>query len=53
MNTVQILLQTPLWKEILAHILTFIYSIARYTGLAVVYFLNWILPSVLVPKGLG
>ncbi|MEK6755213.1 MAG: hypothetical protein AABZ02_03575 [Bacteroidota bacterium] len=53
MNAGQLLLQTPIWKDILAHVLTFIYSIAHYTGLAVVHLLNWILPSVVVPADLS
>jgi hypothetical protein len=40
------------WKEILSGILTFLYSIAHYVGMLVVYLLGRILPSARVPADL-
>jgi hypothetical protein len=37
------------WKEILSGILTFLYSIAHYVGMLVVYLLGRILPTARVP----
>ena len=40
------------WKEILSAILTFLYSVAHYVGLLVVYLLAKILPVAKVPTDL-
>ncbi len=40
------------WKEILSAVLTFLYSIAHYVGLLVVYLLGQVLPTARVPADL-
>jgi hypothetical protein len=45
------LLEIP-WKEILSAILTFLYSLAHYVGLLVVYLLAQVLPAAKVPTDL-
>lgn len=40
------------WKEILSHILTFLYSLAHYVGIFVVYLLGQVLPTAKVPGDL-
>ena len=40
------------WKEILSGLLTYLYSIAHYAGLVVVYLLAKVLPSAHVPADL-
>ena len=40
------------WKEILSAILTFLYSLAHYVGLLVVYLLGKVLPTARVPTDL-
>ena len=40
------------WKEILSSLLTFLYSIAHYVGMFVVYLLGRILPTAKVPADL-
>ena len=40
------------WKEILSAILTFLYSIAHYVGMLVVYLLGRVLPTARVPVDL-
>ena len=40
------------WKEILSSILTFLYSIAHYVGMLVVYLLGRVLPTARVPTDL-
>jgi len=40
------------WKEILSSILTFLYSIAHYVGMLVVYLLGRVLPTARVPVDL-
>ncbi len=40
------------WKEILSAILTFLYSIAHYVGMLVVYLLGQVLPTARVPADL-
>ncbi len=40
------------WKEILSAILTFLYSIAHYVGMLVIYLLGRILPAAKVPTDL-
>ncbi|MBM4162464.1 MAG: hypothetical protein FJ217_15355 [Ignavibacteria bacterium] len=40
-------IQIP-WKEILAQVLAFVYSLAHYVGLLAVYLLGLILPNVKV-----
>ncbi len=39
------MIQIP-WKEILAQVLAFVYSVAHYVGMLVVYLLGLILPNV-------
>ena len=45
------ILEIP-WKEILSAILTFLYSIAHYVGMLVVYLLGRVLPTARVPVDL-
>jgi uncharacterized membrane protein YecN with MAPEG domain len=40
------------WKEILSGVLTFLYSIAHYAGMLVVYLLGRVLPAARVPTDL-
>ena len=40
------------WKEILSGLLTYLYSIAHYVGMLVVYLLGRILPTARVPLDL-
>ncbi|MGA3245163.1 MAG: hypothetical protein ABSE41_11135 [Bacteroidota bacterium] len=40
------------WKDILSAILTFLYSIAHYVGMLVVYLLGRVLPTAKVPVDL-
>ncbi len=40
------------WKDILSALLTFLYSIAHYVGMLVVYLLGRILPTAKVPTDL-
>lgn len=40
------------WKEILSAILTYLYSIAHYVGMFVVYLLGRVLPAARVPTDL-
>jgi hypothetical protein len=40
------------WKEILSGVLTFLYSIAHYAGMLVVYLLRQVLPAAKVPDDL-
>jgi hypothetical protein len=40
------------WKDILSAILTFLYSIAHYVGMLVVYLLGRVLPTARVPVDL-
>ena len=40
------------WKEILTGILTFLYSLAHYAGMLVVYLLTQVLPAAKVPGDL-
>lgn len=40
------------WKEILSGVLTFLYSIAHYVGMLVVYLLGQVLPTAKVPGDL-
>lgn len=40
------------WKEILSAILTYLYSIAHYVGMFVVYLLGQVLPAARVPADL-
>jgi len=40
------------WKEILLGLLTYLYSIAHYVGMFVVYLLGRVLPSAHVPADL-
>jgi hypothetical protein len=40
------------WKDILSALLTFLYSIAHYVGMLVVYLLGRILPATKVPSDL-
>ena len=40
------------WKDILSAILTFLYSIAHYVGMLVVYLLGRVLPTATVPADL-
>ena len=40
------------WKEILSGVLTFLYSIAHYAGMLVVYLLGQVLPTAKVPGDL-
>jgi hypothetical protein len=40
------------WKDILSALLTFLYSIAHYVGMLVVYLLGQILPTAKVPTDL-
>lgn len=42
----------PLWKNILSQVLTFLYSIAHYIGVVIVYLVNVILPKIQVPGDL-
>lgn len=51
MKSWNILVDVP-WKEIFLAILTFLYSIAHYTGMLVVYLLAKILPAAKVPPDL-
>jgi hypothetical protein len=41
------------WKTILSQILTFLYSLAHYVGLVVVYLLGIILPTAKLPGDLA
>lgn len=56
MNTITasllVLLDLP-WKTILSQALTFLYSIAHYVGLLIVYVLGLILPTAKVPDDLA
>jgi len=40
------------WKEILSAVLTFLYSLAHYVGMFVVYLLTRVLPTARVPTDL-
>jgi len=40
------------WKDILSAVLTFLYSIAHYIGMLVIYLLGRILPATKVPTDL-
>jgi hypothetical protein len=40
------------WKDILSALLTFLYSIAHYVGMLVVYLLGRVLPTARVPTDL-
>jgi hypothetical protein len=40
------------WKDILSAVLTFLYSIAHYAGMLVVYLLGCVLPAAKVPTDL-
>ena len=40
------------WKDILSALLTFLYSIAHYVGVFVVYLLGRVLPTATVPADL-
>jgi hypothetical protein len=40
------------WKEILSAVLTYLYSLAHYVGLLVVYLLGRVLPTASVPPDL-
>jgi hypothetical protein len=40
------------WKEILSGLLTFLYSIAHYVGMLVIYLLGQLLPAAKVPGDL-
>ncbi len=40
------------WKEILNAVLTFLYSLAHYVGMLVVYLLGRVLPAARVPTDL-
>jgi hypothetical protein len=40
------------WKDILSAVLTFLYSIAHYAGMLVVYLLSRVLPTAKVPTDL-
>jgi hypothetical protein len=40
------------WKEILSGLLTYLYSIAHYVGMFVVYLLGRVLPAARVPADL-
>jgi hypothetical protein len=42
----------PLWRNVLNQLLTFLYSIAHYVGMFIVYLFNMILPKVQVPTDL-
>lgn len=56
MNTITGLLVGILdipWKTILSQILTFLYSLAHYLGLLIVYLLGIILPTAKVPADLA
>jgi hypothetical protein len=46
-----VILDLP-WKEILSSLLTFLYSIAHYVGMLVVYLLSRVLPAAKVPTDL-
>jgi len=45
------LMEIP-WREILSALLTFLYSIAHYVGMLVVYLLGRVLPTAKVPADL-
>ncbi len=51
MNNWIIDLDVP-WKEILSGLLTYLYSIAHYVGMFVVYLLGRVLPAARVPADL-
>lgn len=51
MESWNILFDFP-WKDILSAVLTFLYSIAHYAGMLVVYLLGRILPAARVPTDL-
>lgn len=40
------------WKEILSAVLTFLYSLAHYVGMLVIYLLAQVLPTAKVPTDL-
>jgi hypothetical protein len=40
------------WKDILSSLLTFLYSIAHYAGMLIVYLLGRVLPTAKVPTDL-
>jgi hypothetical protein len=40
------------WKEILSAVLTFLYSLAHYVGMLVIYLLTQVLPTAKVPTDL-
>ena len=40
------------WKEILSSLLTFLYSIAHYAGMVIVYLLGRVLPTAKIPTDL-
>jgi hypothetical protein len=56
MNTITgsllVFLDIP-WKTILSQLLTYLYSLAHYVGLFVVYLLGLILPTAKVPDDLA
>lgn len=41
------------WKDIINAILTFLYSLAHYVGMFVVYLLGSVLPTAMVPDDLA
>ena len=51
MNTWTTFTEIP-WKEILNAVLTFLYSLAHYVGMLVVYLLGRVLPTAKVPTDL-
>jgi len=40
------------WKEILSAVLTFLYSLAHYVGMLVIYLMGQVLPAARVPTDL-
>jgi hypothetical protein len=55
MNRIVLALSTIIdipWKDILSALLTFLYSIAHYVGVFVVYLLGRVLPATKVPMDL-
>jgi hypothetical protein len=40
------------WKEILSAVLTFLYSLAHYVGMLVIYLMGRVLPAARVPTDL-
>lgn len=41
-----------IWKSILGQLLTFLYSIAHYIGMLIVFLVNQILPKIQIPSDL-